>query len=136
MSLRTLVRQASRYLLTGGSAAVVDIGLFWCALRLGLPIWPSAVISFLLATVVNYLLTARIVFGHRPSLTQYFAFLPFALVGLLINSTLTWLFFHLGAPALLAKGAAIGVTFVANFAMNALIVFRKAPERPAGPSQS
>ena len=129
MDLATLRRQGSRYLLTGGSAAVVDIGVFAAELRAGLPLIPAATLSFLVATVVNYLLASRFVFHRAATVRRYFVFLAAASLGLVINVALTTvLVAHTPLPPIPAKIISIGVTFVFNFAVNALLVFRHAPE--------
>lgn len=123
--------QLFRYGGTAGTAAGVDIGLFWLLNRLGIPLIPAAAISFLLATVVNYSLTARYVFAVRASFTGYFRFLAAAALGFVLNVGATAMFHHLlGLTPLLAKILGVGITFFANFAMNVIFVFASA-ERPA-----
>ena len=117
--------QGARYLLTGGSAAVVDIAIFAAEMRLGMPLIPAATLSFVAGTVVNYSLSARYVFHQPRSLRGYFKFSAVAVVGLIINVTLTALLAaHTPLPPVAAKIVAIGVAFVFNFAINALVVFR------------
>lgn len=114
-----------RYGGTAGAAAVVDIGLFWLVHAAGLSIAVAAALSFLLATVVNYTLTARHVFQARISFRGYLRFLSAASLGFVVNVGTTMLLVQgAGLPALLAKCLGIGVAFFANFAMNALLVFR------------
>lgn len=115
-----------RYGLTAGAAAVVDIGGFALLHRFGLPLVPAAAASFLVATVVNYLLTARHVFHADTSLSGYLRFLSAAGVGFVLNVGVTTAVAQiLGVPALLAKVIGVGVAFLANFALNTLFVFRK-----------
>ncbi len=129
MNFARLRRQGSRYLLTGSASAVVDIGVFTLGLTAGLPIIPAATLSFLVATVANYLLTSRFVFHRETSLRRYLMFLAAASVGLVINVALTaYLAGHTLLPPVAAKVVSIGITFVFNFAVNALLVFRHAPE--------
>lgn len=137
--------KAARYLLTGGSAAVVDTLAFAGLLAAGLAILPAATLSFLVASVWNYWLSARFVFHAARSLGGYLRFLAAATIGLAINVGLTfWLagllprlvpaLLPAGLAALLpplaivAKIIAIGVAFVFNFAINLLVVFR--PKEP------
>lgn len=117
--------QGARYLLTGGAAAAVDIAGFALGLELGLPLIPAATLSFVAGTVVNYLLTARYVFGHARSLRGYLKFSAVATIGLVINVSLTALLAtHTPLSAIAAKVVGIGVAFVFNFAINALVVFK------------
>ncbi|MEJ7930649.1 GtrA family protein [Ramlibacter sp. AN1015] len=135
--MSVLLRQAGGYLLTGGLAAVVDIGGFHLlAPRLGGLLLP-AVASFLLAAVVNYLLTSAFVFRRDWRNPRRAAlFLLFATVGLAVNAGSTWaLATSLPLPPTLAKVGGVGIAFVANFLMNALIVFRGAEPAPAPTTQ-
>jgi putative flippase GtrA len=116
--------QAIGYLFTGGAAAIVDVGGFWGLHAAGLAIAPAAILSFCLAAVVNYLLTSRFVFSQRAGLRRFALFFAFALVGLTINASVTTAVALLGVFPVLAKVAGVAVAFVANFLMNALIVFR------------
>ncbi|UAK23417.1 GtrA family protein [Sphingomonas nostoxanthinifaciens] len=114
-----------RYVGTGGTAAVVDIGLFACLVRAGLIVPLAACLSFAMAAVVNYWLTSRFVFGHRRSVAGFAQFLAAALIGLAINVSVTTLAAALlPIPPVVAKLIGVGVAFGANFLLNALIVFR------------
>ena len=62
MGLKRTLSQVVRYGLTGGAAAVVDLGLFSALCPAVLPVAPAATVSFLCAAVVNYVLTAKFVF--------------------------------------------------------------------------
>ncbi len=122
---RTTAGQASRYLLTGGTAALVDIGGFALGLHAGLPLIPAATLSFLVAALVNYLLSSRFVFRQARTLRAYLLFVAVATLGLVLNVTLTTLIAaHTPLLPVVAKVVAIGISFVFNFALNALVVFR------------
>ena len=122
---RETVVQASRYLVTGGIAAIVDIGGFALGLRAGLSIVVAAMISFLLAALVNYLLSSRYVFKQDRTRRGYLLFLAAASLGFLLNVSLTVFFSNmlLGSP-IVAKTMAIAIAFVFNFTVNKFIVFR------------
>jgi putative flippase GtrA len=125
---RSMASKAMRYVLTGGSAALVDAGGFVALLAAGLPAAPAATLSYCVAAAVNYLLTSRFVFGAGLSRNRFARFLLFAVVGLGINVGMTLLLIHAaGLPAPLAKIGGIGFAFFANFAMNAGLVFREPP---------
>lgn len=121
-----LARQAGGYLVVGGLAAVVDIGLFHLLAPRFDGVLLPAVLSFLVAAVVNYTLSALWVYRRAwRSLKRAAMFLLFASVGLCINAGATWLFASLLpiAPTL-AKVGGVGVAFVINFLMNTFIVFK------------
>ena len=122
-----LARQAYGYLVVGGSAAVVDIGLFHLlAPRLSGVLLP-AVLSFLVAAAWNYTLSALWVYRRNwRSWRRAGAFLLFASVGLCVNAGVTsWLASALPLlPVTMAKVGGVAVAFAANFMMNTFIVFR------------
>lgn len=116
-------RQALVYAVTGGLAAVVDIGGFHLlAAHLPGVLLPAA-LSFTLAAGVNYLLTSRWVFGRDwRDLRQALRFFGLACVGLAINTAVTTLL-ALSLHPTLAKAGGVALAFGANFLMNALWVF-------------
>lgn len=134
MRAAALPRQALGYLLTGGIAAVVDIGGFHLlATTLGGVLLP-AIGSFVVAAVVNYLLSSAWVFRRDwRSLRRAGMFVLFAGVGLAVNASTTWaLAAALPIAPTLAKVGGVGLAFMVNFLMNALVVFR-APDPVARP---
>ena len=113
-----------RYVLTAGTAAVVDLGGFAVLTGLGLAVFWGATASFLLANVVNYLLSARFAFGALPTWRRYPLFLAFSGLGLAINVAVTSLVVRAGwTEPLMAKLIGIGAAFSANFLMNLKVVF-------------
>ena len=123
-----LARQALGYLLVGGLAAVVDIGLFHLLAPHATNVLLPAIASFLVAAAVNYSLSSMWVYQRQwRSIRRATTFLLFALVGLCINAGVTWWLVHsLPIHATLAKVGGVGIAFVANFLMNTFIVFRPA----------
>ena len=120
-----LARQAGGYLVIGGLAAVVDIGLFHLLAAQLEAVLLRAVVSFLVAAAVNYTLSAVWVYRRNwRSLRRAAMFLLFASVGLCINAGVTyWLASALPIAATLAKVGGVAVAFGANFLMNTFIVF-------------
>jgi putative flippase GtrA len=129
--------KAARYLLTGSLAAMVDTGTFALLLPLGLGLGLTAMLSFIVASICNYLTSAGFVFGAARSVGGYFRFLAGAVVGLGLNVGLTvWLAgllpgvvpegwaARLPDLAIVAKVIAIVIATVFNFAINLLIVFK------------
>jgi len=115
-----------RYVLTGGTAACVDLGGFMVLIWMGMPLIAAAAASFILAAVVNFRLSARYVFRAKGDLRRFGLFFLFAILGLVINAGVTvWCVQMAGFPASIAKVFGIGVAFVFNFSVNAAIVFRR-----------
>ena len=123
-----LGRQAFGYLLVGGLAAVVDIGLFHLLAPRSSGVLLPAMVSFIIAAVVNYSLSSLLVYQRQwRSVRRAAMFLLFACVGLAINAGVTWwLAGNLPIAPTLAKVGGVAVAFVANFLMNTFIVFRAA----------
>lgn len=128
--LNVILARFGGYILTGGTAAVVDTAGFAVLHALGLQVMLAAILSFLAAAVVNYVLTSRYVFRERLGLARWFAFIAFACVGLVVNvSATTVIAGRLDVIPELAKVAGIGVAFLLNFALNYAVVFRAKPAR-------
>ncbi|WP_075217554.1 GtrA family protein [Mongoliimonas terrestris] len=128
--MRDLLARLVGYVATGGLAAIVDVGGFALLVRAGMAVTPAAVLSFAVAMGVNYVLTSRLVFSHRLSTRRLLLFVLVALVGLTVNVSVTTVAATaMALPPVLAKIAGVGVAFLLNFFMNALIVFRGSPTR-------
>ena len=117
-----------RYFFVGGIAALVDFGSFVFLIEVfGLGWFWAALIGFVLATAVNYLLSVRHVFesGVRFSRRHEVAlvFLVSAL-GLLLNQTMLYLLIdQQGLNVFVAKVLAMAVVFVWNFMARSRFVF-------------
>lgn len=120
--LRTLVQ----YAITGGIAAVVDVGAFVLFMDTGMKAALAASLSFGIAAIVNYGLSSRFVFKQAASLRGFAMFLAGALVGLCVNLGVTLAcLFWLGFPPVAAKITGVGLAFLVNFLINRSIVFRR-----------
>jgi putative flippase GtrA len=123
------------YTLVGGLAAGVDIGGFhWLAPRLE-PLLLAAVLSFVLAAMVNYTLSSLWVY-RRPwrSLRRATLFLGLACVGLAVNAGVTWwLASTWPVHATLAKVGGVATAFGINFWMNTRLVFARVGAPQASP---
>lgn len=122
----TFARQGLGYLLVGGLAAVVDVGLFHLMSARFTSVLLPAMLSFLVAALFNYTLSSLWVYRRQwRSWRRMALFLLFAVVGLALNVGATWwLAGHFPISPTLAKIGGVGIAFIANFLMNTLIVFR------------
>lgn len=120
-----------KYFLVGGTAAVVDIGLFSLfAIYLGWNYLAVGAASFLVATYVNYELSIRHVFqsGARFARnTEILAVFVVSGIGLILNQLVLymcvdWLEIH----KFLAKLCATGSVFFWNYLARARFVFKGA----------
>jgi putative flippase GtrA len=121
-------RRFARYFVVGGISACVDIGLFMLFARgLDLPYLRVAACTFVVATLVNYVLSVRYVFvsGQRFS-RRWELGLVYAVsaVGLVLNGVILWLGVEtLALPLLAAKLAATGSVFFWNYFARRYLVF-------------
>lgn len=121
-----LLAKLARYFLTAGTAAIVDVGGFVLLTGAGVTVLPAATASFVVAAVVNYLLTSRFVFAEQANRRRFTLFFAVALLGLAINVGVTYFAaVQLGLPPALAKIAGVGTAFLVNFGLNAGLVFRR-----------
>jgi putative flippase GtrA len=120
-----VIFKLARYVITGGTAAVVDLLGFRVLLSIALPIGLAAVASWLIAAFVNYSLTSRFVFRRATSHKGRLHFLVGAAIGLCINAGVTLLFAEqFGLDPLPSKLIGIGTAFILNFFINLLWVFK------------
>jgi putative flippase GtrA len=121
-------KRLARYFGVGGAAACVDIGLFMLfAGWLGLPYLRVAACSFILATLVNYVLSVRFVFvsGQRYS-RRWEIVLVYVVsgIGLAVNQLVLWAAVDLLHWYLLfGKLLATGTVFVWNYASRRAFIF-------------
>jgi len=124
--MRDILAKFGTYFLTGGFAAIIDVSGFALLHLAGLDTAPAATVSFIVAAVCNYQLSARFVFKQMPTGRGFVVFLLIAaLIGLTLNVGLTVASAKvLGMPPVIAKIIGIGAAFSINFLLNLLVVFR------------
>lgn len=118
-----------RYMIVGGVAATVDFVVFAFAIKIiGAHWFPSALVSFVLATAVNYLLSIRHVFESGVRFRRRNEVLLVFVVsgiGLAINQTILWLLIETASMnALLAKCIATVTVFFWNYGARRSYIFR------------
>jgi putative flippase GtrA len=111
------------YGMTGGVAAVIDLGLFLVFVGLGMAVPLAATASFLVAAVFNFTSSSLLVFKTPVTGRRFLRFLSVASVGLAINVGVTWLVYEAIAIPALAKAIGIGTAFAFNFVAHSLLVF-------------
>jgi putative flippase GtrA len=118
----------ARYLVVGGVAAIVDISLFMLfAEGLGLPYLRVSAATFVLATLVNYWLSIRLVFVSGARFRRRWEVaLVFAVstIGLGLNQViLAFSVEKLATGLLAAKLLATGMVFFWNYFARRVLVF-------------
>jgi putative flippase GtrA len=131
---RKLVAKAMSFGLIGCVNATVDFVVFSIGhLYVGLPIIPANLIAWCVAVTNSYVLNSMITFaaesGRRLSFGRYFGFAATQVGGLIANTTTVFVasFF---VPVLIAKLFAIFASFVVDFTLSHLLVFRRREETP------
>jgi len=123
---RTDIRmQFAFYLVVGGTAFLVELVSFLVLLEIGLAPIPASIASFVVASIANYLLSYLVAFspGAISRGQEMSRFVLVALVGLGLNTAVVWLLLTLGAPAVVAKVAAVAPVLAWNFLGRRLFVF-------------
>ena len=120
-------RSLLRYLLVGGVAALTDWAIFWLlAVLYGYNYIVVATLGFVIATLVNYVLSIRFVFvsgRHKPHMEIFLVYLISA-IGLLLNVGLLIAFVAVMAlHPMVAKVLATAMVFIWNFGARKLWVF-------------
>lgn len=120
-----------RYACVGGVAACVDIAFFAIfAKGLGYPYLWVAAYGFLLATLVNYLLSRRFVFtsSRHGRMTEIGLVYLVSLLGLgLHQMILFWMVEHAAAGLITSKLIATGTVFLWNYLTRKYYVFAERP---------
>ncbi len=119
-----------RYFFVGGIAAVLNISIFYVfAVRLDLNYQAVSCASFVLATLLNYVLSIRHVFesGSRFTPRNELALVfVVSLIGLAVNQVVLYeLISQFGMDKMLSQVIALFTVFVWNFAARNYFVFRK-----------
>ena len=129
---RALMAKAVSFALIGCVNATIDFAVFSIGhLYFELPIVPANLISWSVAVTNSYVLNSMFTFaaesGRRLSFGRYLAFVATQIGGLVAN-TLTVVVASYFMPVLLAKFLAIGASFVVDFTLSHLVVFRRRGE--------
>ena len=131
---RALVVKATSFALIGCVNATVAFVVFSIGhLYVGLPIVPANLIAWCVAVTNSYVLNSMVTFaaesGRRLRFKSYIAFAATQVGGLIAN-TITVFAASFFIPVLLAKLLAIGASFLVDFTLSHLLVFRKREQTP------
>ncbi len=115
-----IVNQAAKYSIVGGVCTILDFALLFIVTHyLGVNYIISSMISFLVATILNYYLCVSWIFKFRAVKKKYQEFLFYLVisgVGLTLNTVIIWgVTEFLGYYFMVSKIFATGLVFVWNF---------------------
>ncbi len=121
--------QMFRYIFVGGGAFIVDSGSMTLLTLLGVNLYISIAIGFILGLVANYILSKSFVFSSEKSkLNGFSEFVAYALIGiagLLITEFLMHIMvYNIGINFIVSKIFAAAVVLVWNFAARKFILYR------------
>ena len=114
---RSLANQIVRFLLVGGTAALVDYGVLMAGIHFGGSRYASRVVSIAVAIVYTWWLNRHLTFATTapPSWREFSHYVALALSGSLLSFALYSGGLWLGAPIWLAFCLGIGAAAVFNF---------------------
>jgi len=119
--------QLMKYLVAGGSAALVEWTVFYCCtsyFRIFYLI--SVAIAFAVATFLNYILSARFVFGHgyRPPRVEVILVYIVSAIGLGLNLLFMWILYdRLKIAPMISKIFSTGIVFFWNYSLRRFFIF-------------
>ena len=135
---RAIVVKAASFAMIGVVNTGIDFGVFtFTYYYLGLPIIAANSIAWLMAVSNSYVMNSMITFaaetGRRLNVKAYITFILSQAGGLIANTTTVFILSHF-MPAWMAKIPAIGASFIVDFTLSHLVVFRRQEKRHEKPS--
>jgi dolichol-phosphate mannosyltransferase len=127
------------YLMIGGVAAVVNLGLFLAMLTHGWSVTVSTVAAFLFAAIVNYVLCILILFRHRARWDSFTEMLMFLLVVTMVGFAdlgMTRFFLLEGFNPGPSKLIATGIGLFLNFLGRKYLIFHETSSGPWCPQEA
>jgi glycosyltransferase involved in cell wall biosynthesis len=127
-----LAMQFLVYLFIGGAAALVNLFLFLLLLDAGTSLTTAAIIAFVAAAGVNYLLCIGLLFKHRSrwgSSSEIAVYVLLVAAIALVDMQTTKILYHSSSPAWLAKLFATAVALILNFLGRRHLVFAQKTTR-------
>jgi putative flippase GtrA len=130
---RSVKLKAASFAVVGAVNTLIDFGIFLAAYNvLGLPLIPANVLAWTVAVSGSYVMNSYITFaaetGRQLRWRAYGTFVALGFAGVLANTT-TLVIASNWIPVPAAKLFAIAASFVVNFSLSHLVVFRTRGEQ-------
>lgn len=121
--------QMFRYLFVGGGAFIIDWGSLFVFKTIGLNLYVSTALAFVLGLVANYLLSKAFVFKAEKSnvgnIAEFIIYGVIGVIGLGLTELLMFILAEkIGIHFLIAKIIAAAIVLVWNFVARKLILYR------------
>ncbi len=115
-----------RFALVGGAAAVVDFGVLWLGMALGLSPQLARIPGVAAAMCFTWWFNRKLTFKtvRPPSWQEFGHYVSVALAGILLNLSIYWVALWAGAPVWLAFVLGTGITAVFSFLRYKMILGR------------
>lgn len=119
-----------KYFFVGGTAAIIDVGLFSIlTVIFHLPWLPVSIFSFVLATLGNYFLSVQFVFKNGSKFgkkhQEIIGVFVVSILALLINQLVLYIFIeYLYANLVISKVIATGTVFLWNYYGRSRLIFK------------
>jgi dolichyl-phosphate beta-glucosyltransferase len=123
---RSEVAMISRFAMVGAVGTFFDFTVLnLLHAGFGVNLYASVTTGFLIGAINNYLLNSYWSFGEKPSLRKFQQFLLIALVGLVLNNSIVYVFSgQFGWNYNVAKLLAVAIVFVWNYGANRRVTFK------------
>ena len=122
-------KNIASYGIVGGAAALVEWAAFYVCDAIGLFYLLSTILSFIVATFVNWILGRKITFRNSPKLANWprdlLSVYVASGVGLLLNLGLMVLFVSvIGIDSMISKIISTGLVFFWNYFIRKLVIYQ------------
>ncbi len=124
----SVLMKAISFGLVGVVNTLVDLGVFWIALKIiGLPLLLANLLAWLVAVSGSYILNCFTTFavesGRKLEPRKYASFIASGIAGF-VGGTATLAIGAIFVPILVAKLVAIAISFALNFSLSHFVIFR------------